>query len=294
MSRIYFHTPGKTVEVLGPERAHAGLMTDRVGHGAMDVFHNLDRLRELLNPAHDLAQHRTSGEMITWSFWFEQSTGWDRGTPLLVYAGRPLSSGDLVANTALAVGSDPMRLLTRLHGQCELHGYVEGPNRAWLADIIQAGLDSGVLRKTLNGRDLGWAGVITLLRDRDDEPVVTSYSVTDWFPNKDVADWRPPEGTDLAPAWAAEEPEEWAALTEEEQAEYRDDSEADLWSDLPADQRWRLAVDGLRRSNRTMLLEFKPDDWATFRFGHGLTAFDLYEPDWRDRITAALGLEKGA
>ncbi|GAA4304598.1 hypothetical protein GCM10023178_11830 [Actinomadura luteofluorescens] len=37
-----------------------------------------------------------------------------------------------------------MRFLARLHAQCELHGYVEGPNRAWLADVIDQGPAAGV------------------------------------------------------------------------------------------------------------------------------------------------------
>lgn len=80
-------------------------------------------------------------------------------------------------NTAIAVGNDALRLGARLHGQCEIHCYVEGPNRAWLAGIIEAGRESGFYRESM-----GWESVCGLLRRRDDSPVVTSYSVTEQFP----------------------------------------------------------------------------------------------------------------
>jgi hypothetical protein len=44
-----------------------------------------------------------------------------------------------------------VRFLARLHGQCEVHGWVAGKNRAWLADIIETGRETAILRD-----DMGW------------------------------------------------------------------------------------------------------------------------------------------
>lgn len=86
MSRVYFHSPSGTAELLGAERAQAGLTAQRIAHGAVDAFHNHERLRELINPAHGMAGRDTSGEVITWAFWFEQSVAIDSGTqPLLTF-----------------------------------------------------------------------------------------------------------------------------------------------------------------------------------------------------------------
>lgn len=294
MSRIYFHSPEGTAEVLGAERAHAGLSVQRIALGAVDAFHNHERLRELINPRHDMARADTSGEMIRWAFWFERALASDSADhPLLAYGGNTIRGLDLILNTALAVGSDAVKLMARIDGQCELHGYVEGPNRAWLASIIDQGLADGVMRPTLRARPLGWDDVTTLLRAGTDTPVVMSYSVTDWFPNEDVAEWQPPVGTDLRPNWASEAPAEWAALDDTEHAEYARERVSELWGELPKGEQWQLAMAGLRaRSERGALLELKPDSWAGYRFGHALTVFDLYSNDWQERIETALGIDR--
>lgn len=296
MSRVYFHSPSGTAELLGAERAHAGLTAQRIALGAVDAFHNHERLRELINPAHDMARADTSGEMIRWAFWFDQAlTVNDASLPLLTYRGHPIDAFSLILNTAIAVGSDPVKVLARIHGQCELHGYIEGPNRAWLADLIDQGLADGVMRRTLRGRPLGWDDVTAFLRARNDEPVVMSDSSGDMFPNEDVAEWRPPAGTDLRPDWAAEDPDEWAALDETERAEWEQTRALDLWAELPKDERWDLAMTGLRaRSERGALLEMKPDGWAAYRFGHSLTIFDLYADDYQARLDEAIGAVSAA
>ncbi|TDD37861.1 hypothetical protein E1287_07335 [Actinomadura sp. KC06] len=174
----------------------------------------------------------------------------------------------------------------------------------WLADIIDQGLDDGVMRRSLRyqphpdipqeewpTRDLGWDDVTAFLRARDDEPVVMSDSTMDGFPNEFVAEWRPPAGTDLRPDWAAEAPEEWTALDETERADWKQTRVGDLWAELPESERWTLAMAGLRlRSERGALLELTPDGWADYRFGHSLTAFDLYADDYRAKIEEALGV----
>jgi hypothetical protein len=138
--------------------------------------------------------------------------------------------------------------MARLHGQCELHAYVEGANRAWLADIIERGRETDVLRPQMK-----WEQVAEFLRSRDDCPVVTSYSVCDQFPNRHVAGW-------VAPMSKYEDTGE----------EYED---TDAWYDLPEAERWQRAMDGLRAQGNG--LELKPDNWNTFHFRDGVNGFQL-------------------
>ena len=140
---------------------------------------------------------------------------------------------EMSLNTAMAIGSDPVRFCARVHGQCEIHGYVEGPNRAWLAEIIDEGLRTKILRHETQGYGEGWEDVAKLLRARDDCPVVTEYSVTGSFPQM---------------------PESW-----------REREDCDEWYEIPEEARWETALRELRESGGW--LEWQPKNWALVRFG---------------------------
>jgi hypothetical protein len=174
---------------------------------------------------------------------------------LISWQGRALIPFKFSLNTACLVGNDQVRFLARLHGQCEIHGWVDGPNRAWLANLITVGRQSGLYRS-----DVGWESVVELLTSRDDEPVVMSDSTTNQFPDPDVADWSP---------------------AVDESGEQIDDDE---WYKLSEKEQWRLAMTGLRRKRG---LEITPDGFASFRFGDGLTVLDLLAQDWIKRLSDA-------
>lgn len=160
--------------------------------------------------------------------------------------GEPVDNFSLTLNTALVLGSDPICLAARLHGQCEIHLYVEGPNRAWLADLIQQGLDLGIFREGVR-----WDEVQELLRADDTAPVVTYSSQTgDNFPNASLADWTPPkiDGED-----------DW-----------------DAWYDLLAADQWQLALPGLRAKSVKDELELRPDQLRS-RFGHSKSLLDVFK-----------------
>ncbi|MFJ2004785.1 hypothetical protein [Streptomyces chartreusis] len=267
MSRVYFHSPTRTAELHGSERAWmSGLVEDiAVGMLGLHSAEHVDRLVGMASPSHYIAQHADrypSGMPLATAYRLSFLHDDSYTEPVMTHRGRRIDTFALALNTALQLGSDQIKLAARLHGACELHTWVDGPNRAWLADVMQAGVDSGVYRRRMPyhglegaepGRwtDQGWDDVIALLRERDDEPVVTSYSVTDQFPNP---------GPD---------------------AEYNDD-----WYRGDTAVQWRLGMEWLRAS--TGLLEMKPDDWATYRFEHRLTLLDLFAPDWEDRLTQAI------
>lgn len=146
---------------------------------------------------------------------------------------------------------DDWRFVARIHGQCEIHAYVEGEDRDWLAGQIENALRTGLLRDIVPPAeeneyrpawDTGWRKVIDLLRSRDDGPVVTSYSVCEGFPNltlvRQEETWQPTK-----PSW---EPEE-------------------EWYDLPSEEQWSTALAALRKKEeRGSWLRLQPANWATW------------------------------
>ncbi|TMR14070.1 hypothetical protein ETD86_29430 [Nonomuraea turkmeniaca] len=293
MSRIYFTAPAGRAELHGSENAHLGLLCQRI---ADDVLVSggpelSERLRSLIPPDHYL--YRDAGRPGGFSA-FRACFGRD-DPPLLVYNGSPLSTFEMAFNTALHLGSDAVRLAARVYAQSELHAFVEGGNRAWLAGLIDAGLAEGVLRRTLPWRGQpsqypsGWEKVASFLRERDNEPVVLSSTLAgSWFPSAVVAGWRPPAGTDLMPASWRGDPE-WDELDDDDRAEYEEMTIEELFDELTAAEQHRLGMQGLRRrSDGGMLLELKPAGWERYRFGHCLSLLDVAAADWRERIEARL------
>jgi len=264
VSRIYFHSPTAEAEVSGTERAWMGCLTAAIGLAIVNG-HDIRRLAEWLDVnlfGKRVDQFQLDRELVDAArLAFRHIT--DRQP--LTYQGHPIPVWDLTLNTVMQVGSNPARLATRLHAQCEIHAWVDGPNRAWLADLIDEGLMSGVFRAQIADRTPGWDSVTALLRARDDEPVVTSYSVCDRFPHSDASTWTPPTGDD------------------------EDDPQWDAWYDLAEDEQWRHGMEYLRTG--TGHLELKPDDFTTiYPFGIGLSWLNLEAHDAEDRVKAALGI----
>lgn len=176
MSAIYFHTETKTVAVRGSERALFGnicsaLVWDVLGPYWKDV-------KILFPPDHYVHGDGTQGNEQNVEIAVHVS---GMSGPLSL-DGQPINMFFVELNTALTMGSDYVKLAARLHGQCEVHAWVAGKNRAWLARIVEQGVNSGFYRS-----DAGWVEVVNFLNENDVDPVVTSYSVCDQFPNADIA-----------------------------------------------------------------------------------------------------------
>jgi hypothetical protein len=240
MSCIYFHTEDSEARVSGCERASMGLTLADIAWSflashAQEYGDRESILRAVLN---DSYVSRGSGprfkEMLATAF--RISMGSDG--PRFLIEGVTTDPFIVHLNTGFRIGADPLRLFARLHGQCEIHTWVDGPNRNWLAGIIEEGRKSGLYRK-----DMGWESVIELLRSSDAGPVVTSYSVCEQFPNSGIADWE-------------------------------DDCDGDAWYDLPDAERWERAFSKLRERES---LELRPDEWADYYFGNGLDVFKVIE-----------------
>lgn len=231
MSRIYFHTPSETVEVRGSERAYAGQLAEKLGYSVLENVVGTGRLCELLGilPGDDYPRN------LSLQIRYAEE-------PLLVHGGKEITSWQLLLNTAMAVGNDSVKLLTRLHAQCELHGWVEGKDRNWFASLIEDGLRAGVLRP-----DMGWDSVVAMLGCSYTEPVVMSYSVMESFPNRFCTAWESPPG-------AEDIDEAWDCLSDEE--------------------KWTHGIAWLQLQ-RYRLLQWRPSGWQDMRFGHAVSAFDL-------------------
>lgn len=253
MSRVYFHTPSGTAELLGSERAWMGQYVENIASGLVpSATFDQRRLIDLLPSDHYLRTHDADSPF--WEQWY--STAWRVGGDVIEWRGQQISTWEMSLNTAMAVGNDATRMLARLHAQCEIHAWITGVDRRWFAKFIDQGLAVGVCR-----RGAGWESVVELLRSRNDEPVVTSYSVCDSFPNSYISDWQPANDSDEA---------------------------IDAWYELPKAERWRLSMPALKRQKGG--LRMQPDGWDTMRFGHKLSLLDLLAGDWADRFDRALGL----
>lgn len=96
--------------------------------------------------------------------------------------GAPVDAFGVILNTAMTLGGDTVRLMARIHAQCEIHGFIPPESAGFVAGIIEQG------RKTRLYRDgMGWDSVAALLNASAVAklPVVMSYSVSDSFPGWD-------------------------------------------------------------------------------------------------------------
>lgn len=212
----------------------------------------------------------------------------------ITVAGHPLHTSNIDLNTALVAGSDPVALAAKIHGWCESHCWVEGSDRAWFADVIEQGLALGIYRRGLHYSDgpdkpkkwctQGWENVLPMLRARDDEEVVLSYSVCDQFPNQWVADWQP---APVGEFWRPDlyDQSEWDELDESERNEMRAEHRQDTWYDLDNATQWELAMAGLRANRPWGRLA--PDTLREVMFGPPVTVYDLWAEDRDERVARA-------
>lgn len=235
MSRIYFHTEHfEDVEVSGRERAWMGcLLSDLMAATLGNLRYVESWFKPLLPAGHylqSMTEERFAAALSTWLH-----VGHD---PLKLPSGT-VDPWILSLNTGLALGGDALKLFARIHGQCEVHCWVEGAkDKAFVADTIETGLVSGIMRD-----NEGWDGVLKLMRKEGDFPVVCSYSVCEQFPNANTL-----------PSGATEEGR-------------------DRFDELPEAERWALAFRGLKDSGGGLRITKK--GWGEFRFTPDVNAFNL-------------------
>ncbi|QKW15362.1 hypothetical protein [Verrucosispora sp. NA02020] len=258
MSYIAFHTREQTGYISGSERAHVDILVRKTaaqhrrsvfGHDSPD---RPSLLRKAVNWPGDTTR---SNRFDQWSD-THIAVSHDKGLHAILPDGptaETLLNIDL--NTVIAHGTPAVQLVARISGQCEVHAFVEGTDRAWFADHIDAATNAGVLRRDMSCYPLradnpnGWTEVAQLVRSTDSGPIVMSYSVCDGFPNRETAAW-----PDSLP----------------DQDENPDDFDAaeQVWMALSPAERWDQAMAGLRRKAETAwLLRISPDNLGTAAFG---------------------------
>lgn len=265
MSRIYFHSQHGEAEVRGSERAYLGTLANDLALAVLDP--RLDRRARLtpLLPANAYLHAMTNRNDQQWwedfKTWF--SVGFRGG---LTIDGTEYDPFGIALNTLVAMGNEVLRFCARVHGYCEIHGWVEDDDREWLASVIDQGRRENVLRP-----DQGWEGVAEFLRTTSG-PVVMSYSVCESFPNDGIADWTAP----TCPACHGDGKPNAAMKYTDVEYDYCTTcggagNMSDEWYNLPDDERWALGMKGVR--SREYDLRLMPNDDRGF--GPGLSAFDI-------------------
>lgn len=179
MSHIRFDNGQRHVELRGSERAWMAHVCSSL---ALTAFHPSDWLsspcwtRKIVPAKHYL--HGSKQYERDFETWLRVSSG-EMVHPA---TGNRIEGFGIVLNTALRMGGDEVRLMARLHGQCEIHAFIRPEDALGVAEIIHTGRRSGIYRK-----DMGWEAVAALLRESAvaGRTVVTSYSVTETFPGYD-------------------------------------------------------------------------------------------------------------
>lgn len=268
MSSVDFHSEHGTAHLHGSEGHYLMHLPYAVTLGFLNPtgFKAHERFADIIAPDSHLrgANGIGFGMMFTnaWSVGGEGNFAW---------RGQPLDQFQISLNTALAVGGDPLKFACRF----AFYGYpwVDGPNRGWLADII----DEGQRMSLFRGPHQGWAGVAELLRSRDDGPVVIGNSTGDaGWPTPHLGGWFPPElGNDCR------------LLTKEQQREW--DERADAWFEIEPAEQWRISMTALRGHEKG--LEMRPDTWNDLYFGKRITVFDLLAGDRDERLARVFGLQ---
>jgi hypothetical protein len=275
MSYLAFTSRQREVHVAGWERHRLPGLVQDLAWGLLGIHPGgsvADRLNSLVPDEHFMgkSEYRTMLSTLNFTQWassYRLALNWTDRAPLIQYQGHTVDTWDLVLNTALAVGSGPMRLAARLAGQMGSHVWIDGPDRAFVADLITEGLVQDVFRLEIQVTDpspvvpgksvtkrhkAGWADVIELLREDNQGPVATYVSTMDDFPDSYTLGI----------------------------------NDADVWEDMENDQVWDLAELWLR--NRHSGWQIKADGFDSYRFGHLLTVFDLKATDWEARLDRAI------
>lgn len=237
MSAIHFHSEQGTANLRGSERAYMGSLCNSLMLAAIgNLEYAKDWLIPLL-PPNNYALRDPRGVEEGLALYLG-----GMGSTLLVNK-ESVDTFVLSLNTSIILGSNPVILLARLHGQCECHCWISGPNRKWLANIITDGRKTGLYREFQ-----GWEDVIGLLKSRKDGPVVCSFSVCDSFPNYNCL----PEDHPLKQS--------------------RSEDRYDQFYELPKTETWKECFRGLREQRG---LELRPDNWENFYFDSGQSVFTL-------------------
>src|SRR6478672_9834445 len=158
MSRIYFHSMTCDAELRGSERAHFGVLLGDIFAACLGALGSGEDLRHIIRPGSYLRNSPASLVIACRG-----------GDDHFILDGKIVPGFAAILNTALAIGNRPLNLAARIHGQCEMHCFAEGKNRAWMAEIIEEGLRNGLYRA--DDSYAGWEPIRTFLLSESESPV---------------------------------------------------------------------------------------------------------------------------
>lgn len=245
MSRVYFHMLDGTVEVHGSERHRAAQLVEGIGAAILSPYVEklgLDRMYE--RPGMLRAHLMMDGKL---KFGDSEYNGWQ-----------------LLLNTALDTGNEQICFLTKFHAQCEIHAWIAGEHRAWLAEVIERAIENKLVRPEVSGLDpavkfsTGWRELVVALRRTAEHPVVMSYSVTEQFPGPRF--WQ-----------GGATPTSSESVDDDDDVEDSEDKHAEAFYDHSEAEQWALCMPAIRDMQMT------PENLCTYGFGDGMTALGLAE-----------------
>jgi hypothetical protein len=196
MSKVYFHSIDRTEELKGAERSYLSNKCNQVFSGLLgDWFSPCQNLQDsnfviwlLSSLPYDHYLHESVRSRPYIHAIDDIKTFFVASTFSGALAG--ISKSELILNTALRVGGDPLKIAARLHGQCEIHAWIDPCNAQWFAGLLRkAYFDCQFLRPAQ-----GWEDVIGLIGNSLKSEIVMSFSVCEGFPNSllsgiDYEDW---------------------------------------------------------------------------------------------------------
>lgn len=163
MSGIDFTTRDGSASVRGAERAYGAALAARLAAAVLelDSQHTQESNRRILpdiffrQAEFNAQMHGRAASLTdTFTYWAPMAgMMYEDGSADIRIGDKTERPDGFVINTAVVAGSDPIALLTRIHAYSEEGLLVTGPDRSWLAGIIDAGLQAHILRDKP-----GWGG----------------------------------------------------------------------------------------------------------------------------------------
>lgn len=274
MSGIDFTTRDGSASVRGAERPYGAALAARLTAAILELDgqRTQERNRRILPDIffrqaafNDQSAGCTTSLTDAFTYWAPMSgMMYEDGSADIRIGDKTERPDGFVINTAVVAGSDPIALLTRIHAYSEEGLLVTGPDRSWLAGIIDAGLQAHILRDKS-----GWEGAAELLRSDSRSPalITTSQGVSlSWLQGAAAGFYA--DGQTDQERWAAEK-----AFDALSGAEQWDRSISALLEERRPDASWWLMLD--------------PETFHKPSHLGLLTAFDAIEAD-----TAAQKAEK--
>ena len=166
MSAIYFHQKNIKCGIRGSERAWFSSQIFKLFICSLSLS-PYDREQPLF---------KMCGRQDAATMSLEAFTNWARFADFYHCGEQSFEAFGIQLNTAIAMGADVVKLAARIDGQCEVHGYFEEEDRAWLKGLVQDGLKIGFFN-----RGQGWEGLLDAI-DSGSGEIVMSFSVCDGFP----------------------------------------------------------------------------------------------------------------